>query len=194
MKYYQYIMNTTQPKTNYQDFLKDIYSAMKKINQTTTDIFTRLDNLDNKIANLEKSYILLSNDVKELLKCNQGENIVKSCINTSKQRPDRLLSLLTQLNNDNVDNNIDVIHSCRQQMDIMTFTDPVNKQINNINTPVSIGNTSYNINQSIDMTKYYIPDDPSDIYDSPYLITPDVPQFQTKHINSQSTTDFMILE
>jgi hypothetical protein len=99
-----------QPKTSYQDFLKDIYSAMKKINQTTGDIFAKLDMLDTRIANLEKSYVLISEDVKKLIpNTNPHSN---SGISPAKQTgASKLLSLLTQLNdseNDIADTGMDV--------------------------------------------------------------------------------------
>ena len=85
-----------QPKTSYQDFLKDIYSAMKKINQTTGEIFTKLETLDIRIANLEKSYVLLSEDVKKIILNASGSGPANS---PAKQTGSaKLLSLLTQLN------------------------------------------------------------------------------------------------
>lgn len=84
-----------QPKTSYQDFLKDIYSAMKKINQTTGDIFTKLETLDMRISNLEKNYLSLSGDIKKIINNSSSEYD----ISPSKQSgSSKLLSLLTQLN------------------------------------------------------------------------------------------------
>jgi hypothetical protein len=82
-----------QPKTSYQDFLKDIYSAMKKINQTTVDIFAKLDVLDSRIANLEKGYVMLSEDIKK--------NVTGSVPVSPAKQPtsaSRLMTLLSQLN------------------------------------------------------------------------------------------------
>ena len=99
-----------QPKTSYQDFLKDIYSAMKKINQTTGEIFTKLETLDMRIANLEKSYVLLSEDVKKIL--NESSSGPANLPSPAKQTGSaKLLSLLTQLNdsaNDVDDNGMSV--------------------------------------------------------------------------------------
>jgi hypothetical protein len=107
-----------QPKTSYQDFLKDIYSAMKKINQTTGDIFAKLESLDVRIANLEKSYVLLSEDVKKLIPntsynySNHSNTLADTGISPTKQTgASKLLSLLTQLNdseNDISDTGMDV--------------------------------------------------------------------------------------
>lgn len=104
-----------QPKTSYQDFLKDIYSAMKKINQTTGDIFAKLDTLDARIANLEKGYVLLSEDIKKLMpntNYNHANLSSDTGITPAKQTgASKLLSLLTQLNdstNDIADTGMDV--------------------------------------------------------------------------------------
>lgn len=86
-----------QPKTSYQDFLKDIYSAMKKINQTTGDIFTKLETLDTRIANLEKSYVLLSEDIKKILN-ESGSGPANSPLPAKQSGSAKLMSLLTQLN------------------------------------------------------------------------------------------------
>ncbi len=99
-----------QPKTSYQEFLKDIYSTMKKINQTTSDIFTKLDTLDVRIGNLEKSYVLLSEDVKKIVS-ESGAQSGNSPSKHSVPANAKLLSLLTQLNdsaNDITDAGMDV--------------------------------------------------------------------------------------
>ena len=83
---------------------------MKKINQTTSDIFTKLDTLDMRIGNLEKSYVLLSEDVKKIV----GDTVTHLGNSPSKQTSPanaKLLSLLTQLNdsaNDITDTGMDV--------------------------------------------------------------------------------------
>ena len=95
-----------QPKTSYQDFLKDIYSAMKKINQTTGDIFAKLDVLDTRIANLEKGYVMLSEDIKKIVTGSAPVSPAKQPASAS-----RLMSLLSQLNdseNDITDTGINV--------------------------------------------------------------------------------------
>lgn len=100
------------PKTSYQDFLKDIYSAMKKINQSTTDIFTKLESLDNRLTNLEKSYMMVSTDIKKLLIQTQVDNdkglATSTTFNSKKKDSSKLLSLLTQLNDSANDTGIDV--------------------------------------------------------------------------------------
>lgn len=92
-----------QPKTSYQDFLKDIYSAMKKINQTTGDIFMKLEMLDSRIANLEKGYDMLSEDIKKIVSGSVQ-------LSPAKQSPSasRLMSLLSQLN----DSENDIADTC----------------------------------------------------------------------------------
>jgi hypothetical protein len=121
-----------QPKTSYQDFLKDIYSAMKKINQTTGDIFTKLDTLDTRIANLEKSYVLLSEDVKKLIP-NTNDNPHSNLSSNTGMTPakqtgaSKLLSLLTQLNdseNDISDAGMDVYTLGTNTVLETVFTNP----------------------------------------------------------------------
>lgn len=82
-----------QPKTSYQDFLKDIYSAMKKINQTTGDIFMKLEMLDSRITNLEKGYVMLSEDIKKIVSGSVPISPAKQPASAS-----RLMTLLSQLN------------------------------------------------------------------------------------------------
>lgn len=97
-----------QPKTSYQDFLKDIYSAMKKINQITGDIFAKLDVLDTRIANLEKGYVMLGEDVKKIVSGSGSPNMSPAKQPASASR---LMSLLSQLNdseNDIADTGINV--------------------------------------------------------------------------------------
>jgi hypothetical protein len=81
---------------------------MKKINQTTGDIFAKLDMLDTRIANLEKGYVILSEDVKKIVSGAGSPNMspAKQPVSASK-----LMSLLTQLNdseNDITDTGINV--------------------------------------------------------------------------------------
>jgi hypothetical protein len=100
------------PKTSYQDFLKDIYSAMKKISQSTTDIFTKLESLDNRLTNLEKSYMMVSTDIKKLINHAQVDNetglATSTTFSPNKKDSSKLLSLLTQLNDSVNDTGIDV--------------------------------------------------------------------------------------
>jgi hypothetical protein len=56
--------NNPQPKTSYQDFLKDIYNAMKKINQNTTEINDKLDAINKRLSNIEASQLYLGEQIQ----------------------------------------------------------------------------------------------------------------------------------
>ena len=56
--------NNLQPKTSYQDFLKDIYSAMKKINQNTTEINDKLDAITKRLSNIEANQLYLGEQIQ----------------------------------------------------------------------------------------------------------------------------------
>ena len=58
--------NNLQPKTSYQDFLKDIYNAMKKMNQNTTEINDKLEAINKRLSSIESSQLYLGEQIKAI--------------------------------------------------------------------------------------------------------------------------------
>ncbi len=57
-------------KMNYQEFIKDIYNAIKRTTQFQGDILAQLTNINNRLASLESSYVQLSRQVQEIAETN----------------------------------------------------------------------------------------------------------------------------
>jgi hypothetical protein len=112
-------MNNQQqvaPKTSYQDFLKDIYNSMKKINQTTTELNEKLQLINNRLSNIETNQLYITDQLKILQ-------------NTTKTNPSNndsyLLSLASKLDSV-VDNELPDIYKLTIS-DIDTFVSNTDK-------------------------------------------------------------------
>ena len=78
--------NNLQPKTSYQDFLKDIYNAMKKINQNTTEITDKLEAINKRLSSIEATQLYLGEQIQ-----------AKSQTVSSSAGDSHLLALMTKL-------------------------------------------------------------------------------------------------
>ena len=56
------------PKLNYQEFIKDIYNGLKKINVQYDAILSKLGDIETRMSAIESSQIYLGTKLEELKK------------------------------------------------------------------------------------------------------------------------------